>query len=230
MQKYILTCALCLLPLAALGCSDDESSDPETTTAAEQPAGEQGSELGFFVTSTGSGTDGGDLGGLDGADAKCAELATAVGAGDRTWRAYLSTSSVNARDRIGSGPWMNAAGDMVAADVESLHADGLSNGDPQHMMDENGDAVPGPQHDIFTGSNDAGELFLDADGAANTCDDWTSSSSDGTAVLGPHVGHSDIPANPMFSPSWNNAHTAPACDMASIASVGGAGRLYCFAQ
>jgi len=232
MQKYIVTCALALLPLVALGCSDDESDEmsetPEgtdTVVAAEQPGG-----LSFFVTSTGSGADGGDIGGLDGADAKCDELATAAGAGARTWRAYLSTSSVNARDRIGDGPWFNAAGDQVAADVDSLHANGLSNGDPQHMMDENGDAVPGPEHDIFTGSNDDGELFLDDAGLAFTCDDWTSSSADGAAVPGPHVGHSDIPANPMFSPSWNNAHTAPACDAASIASVGGAGRLYCFAE
>ena len=227
MQKYIMTCALALLPLAALGCSDesDDTNDTETVVAAEEPGG-----LSFFVTSTGSGADGGNIGGLDGADAKCDELATAVGAGSRTWRAYLSTSTVNARDRIGDGPWFNAAGEQVAADVDSLHADGLSNGDPQHMMDENGDAVPGPEHDIFTGSNDDGELFLDANGAANTCDDWTSSSADGAAVLGPRVGHSDIPGNPMFSPSWNNAHTAPACDAASIAMVGGAGRLYCFAE
>ena len=229
MQKYIATCALALLPLLALGCSDDESDDTEgsseTVVAAEQPGG-----LSFFVTSTGSGADGGNIGGLEGADAKCQDLAVAVGAGSRTWRAYLSTSTVNARDRIGDGPWFNAAGDQVAADVDSLHADGLSNGDPQHMLDENGDLVPGPEHDIFTGSNDDGELFLDANGAANTCDDWTSSSNDGAAVLGPRVGHSDIPANPMFSPSWNNAHTAPACDPASIAMVGGAGRLYCFAE
>ena len=230
MQKYMVTGAMALLLLSALGCSDDESGDAEaaenveTTVAAEEPGG-----LGFFVTSTGSGDSGGDLGGLAGADAKCQELAAAVGAGSRTWRAYLSTSSGSARDRIGAGPWLNAAGESVAADVASLHADGLSNGDPQHMLDENGDSVPGPQHDIFTGSNDAGELFVDANGAANTCDDWTSSSNDGAAVLGPRVGHSDIPANPMFSPSWNNAHTAPACDAMSIASVGGAGRLYCFA-
>lgn len=228
MQKYIVTCALALLPLSALGCSDDESDDTDgsdTVVAAEQPGG-----LSFFVTSTGSGADGGNIGGLEGADAKCEELAAAVDAGARTWRAYLSTSTVNARDRIGDGPWLNAAGEQIAADVDSLHADGLSNGDPQHMLDENGELVPGPEHDIFTGSNDDGELFLDANGVGNTCDDWTSNSADATAVPGPRVGHSDIPGNPMFSPSWNNAHTAPGCDQANIAMVGGAGRLYCFAE
>ena len=249
MQKYIVTCLMALSPLVSLGCSEDEaetdeatadeaaangatdeaettedSDDVETTVAAEQPA-----ELGFFVTSTGSGADGGNIGGLTGADSKCQRLAAAVGAGARTWRAYLSTTTENARDRIGDGPWFNAAGAQVATDVASLHADGLSNGDPQHMMDENGDAVPGPQHDIFTGSNDDGELFLDAAGLAHTCNDWSSSSNDAAAVPGPHVGHSDIPGNPMFSPSWNNAHDAPACDPMSIAMVGGAGRLYCFA-
>ena len=176
--------------------------------------------LSFFVTSVGSGDAGGNLGGLEGADAACQALAEAVGEGARTWHAYLSTSTVDARDRIGSGPWYNAAGEMIAADVASLHADGLSNGDPQHALDENGQEVPGNEHDILTGSQEDGTLL---DGS--TCDDWTSSSGGGQA----RVGHSDIPMNPMFSPSWNSAHDTPGCGPGHLQQVGGAGRLYCFA-
>ena len=134
---------------------------------------------------------------------------------------------VDARDRIGDGPWFNADGQMVAADVESLHTNGLSNGDPQHMMDENGDPIPTNQHDILTGSDSEGRLYIDEeDDAENTCGNWTLS----TGEPGPRVGHSDIPANPDFSPSWNNAHTPDGCTPALLTMVGGAGRLYCFAE
>jgi hypothetical protein len=217
------------LALFATACSDDGDEDGGAAANAEQTvnAGQAAAtDLTFFVTSSGSGEDGGDLGGLAGADARCDELATAVGAGSKTWRAYLSTASEDARDRIGSGPWMNAAGEMIAADVEVLHTEGLSNGDPQHMLDENGATVPGNEHDILTGSDAAGRLLTEA-GVVATCNDWTAS---GATDPGPRVGHSDIPANPMFSPSWNSAHTAPGCDAASLTMVGGAGRLYCFAQ
>jgi hypothetical protein len=193
----------------------DPTTDSGSTTMGVDPMG-----LSFFVTSVGSGDAGGDLGGLEGADAMCQALAEAVGEGARTWHAYLSTSSVDARDRIGEGPWYNAAGDMIAADVDALHTDGLSNGDPQHALDENGDVVPGNEHDILTGSQEDGTLQPDA-----TCNDWTSTSGGDQA----RVGHSDIPMNPMFSPSWNSAHDTPGCGPGQLEQVGGAGRLYCFA-
>lgn len=193
----------------------EPTTDSGSTTTTIDPMG-----LSFFVTSVGSGDAGGDLGGLEGADATCQALAEAVGEGARTWHAYLSTSAVDARDRIGDGPWYNAAGEMIAVDVAALHTDGLSNGDPQHALDEHGDTVPGNEHDILTGSQEDGTLLPDA-----TCDDWTSGSGGDQA----RVGHSDIPMNPMFSPSWNSAHTTPGCGPGQLEQVGGAGRLYCFA-
>ena len=111
------------------------------------------------------------------------------------------------------------------ADVEALHTDGVKNGEPQHMMDELGNPVPQVEHDILTGSDSQGRVYRLEDGRANTCGDWTLSVSS----IGPRVGHSDIPP-PMFSPSWNDAHTAPGCDQRSLNRVGGAGRLYCFAE
>ncbi len=196
---------------------DSTTTDPSdgSTTVVIDPRG-----LSFFATSVGSGDAGGDLGGLAGADATCQALAEAVGEGARTWQAYLSTSTVDARDRIGDGPWYNAAGDMIAPDVETLHTQGLSNGDPQHVLDENGEEVPGSEHDILTGSEEDGTYFADA-----TCDDWTSNSGGDEA----RVGHSDIPNNPAFSPSWNSAHTVSGCGPGDLESTAGAGRLYCFA-
>jgi hypothetical protein len=176
--------------------------------------------MSFFATSVGSGRMGGNLGGLEGADATCQALADAVGQGGCTWHAYLSTAEEDARDRIGSGPWFNAMGDMIAADVDSLHTDMLSNGDPQHIFDENGMEVPGNEHDILTGSQEDGTLL---DGF--TCSDWTSDAGNDSA----QVGHSDIPDNPQFSPSWNSAHDTPGCGADDLQSTGGAGRLYCFA-
>jgi hypothetical protein len=184
-------------------------------------------ELSFFVTSTGSGDAGGNVGGLEGADEKCQDLAEAVGS-TRTWHAYLSTTEENAVDRIGEGPWFNADGVLVAADLETLHSAGLPRAPVNLVLDENGDAVPGNQHDILTGSDDDGELLVAGDaGVADNCNDWTSNSAD---PPGARVGHSDIPANPMFSPSWNSAHTTAGCSAAQLTAVGGAGRLYCFAE
>jgi len=204
-----------------------DSADSGSTTAPDPTTGDESTTVGidpmglsFFVTSVGSGEAGGDLGGLEGADATCQALAEAVGEGARTWQAYLSTSTVDARDRIGDGPWYNFDGDIVAADVAALHTDGLSNGDPQHMLDENGNVAPVNEHDILTGSQEDGTYLPDA-----ACNDWTSSSGNDEA----RVGHSDIPMNPMFSPSWNSAHTVGGCGPGDLQSTGGAGRLYCFA-
>lgn len=198
-------------------------ADTGTTVGSEGSSGSTSGVtpcvgMSFFATSVGSGANGGNLGGLDGADATCQSLAEAVEQGDCTWRAYLSTSTENARDRIGTGPWENSAGDVIAADVDALHDDGLSNGNPQHVLDENGVEVPAQEHDILTGSQEDGTLLADA-----TCSDWTSSAEGD----GAHVGHSDIPVN--FSPSWNSAHTVDGCSAENLDSTNGAGRLYCFA-
>lgn len=173
----------------------------------------------FFVTSQGSGALGGNLGGVTGADAICQALADAAGAGNATWHAYLSTSDQAARDRIGTGPWFNFAGEMIAADVDALHADGLSNGNPQHALDEYGNPAPSSEHDILTGSLEDGTF------EGSSCADWTSDSSNETA----RVGHSDIPSNPQFSPSWNSAHDSAGCSQTDLVDTGGSGRLYCFA-
>ena len=213
---------IALTSLALGGCSDDDSNDGETSTGGSSSAD---TSMSFFITSVGSGADGGNLGGLSGADGRCQMLATAVGAGSKTWHAYLSSSSVNARDRIGSGPWYNQAGERSADSVAALHpatGNGLSNGNPQHVLDETGMPAPGNQHDVLTGSLPDGTLS-----GALTCMDWTSNSEGLTE--NPQVGHSDIPGNPMFSPSWNSAHVSANCSQAGLTARGGAGRLYCFA-
>lgn len=180
-------------------------------------------DMSFFVTSEGSGADGGNLGGLEGADEICQGLADAAGAGDKTWRAYLSTDTEDARDRIGSGPWFNQAGVQIAASLEELHAeDTVFNGSPNLILDETGVVAPGPEHDILTGSN--------ADGTAAVglnCDNWTSNSAELTE--NPRVGHSDIPGDTRFSPIWNAAHESANCSQEGLTQRGGSGRLYCFA-
>jgi hypothetical protein len=178
----------------------------------------------FFVSSVGGG-DGANLGGLEGADALCQRLAEAAGAGDKTWRAYLSAEGVNARDRIGAGPWQNIMGAPIATDVDNLHSDS-DNFTVKTALTELGEEVPGfgadpNTHDILTGSNDDGTL---AEG--KTCDDWTSN-GDGVAM----VGHSDEGGPPQFPgvESWNSAHETRGCSQEALVSTGGAGQIYCFA-
>ena len=193
-------------------------------------AGAQDAEMSFFLTSNGPG-DGANLGGLAGADAHCQTLAEAAGAGGKTWRAYLSTSSgdapVNARDRIGNGPWFNANGVQVAADVDDLHSDNnkLSK---ENSISESGDVIAGRgdspnRHDILTGSNLDGTAFTD--GADHTCGDWTDNSSDGSA----QVGHHDRTGGGANPTSWNNAHGSRGCGQADLQGTGGDGLYYCFA-
>ena len=183
----------------------------------------QGQSMSFFVSSTGSG-NGGNLGGLDGADKLCQSLATKAGAGNRTWRAYLSTvnPNVNARDRIGTGPWHNAKGMLIASNVAELHSDKVNiNNDT--ALDEQGRPI-NPQgapnrHDIMTGSN--------ADGTAGTatCQNWTSSAGDPTAMLGHHDRMTfGKPGSP-----WNAAHASKGCSQDNMVATGGAGLIYCFA-
>lgn len=199
----------------------ETTTDTEGTTSTTTTSNGACEGMSFFATSEGSGKAGGNLGGLGGADATCQSLADAVGQGECTWRAYLSTSTVDARDRIGTGPWENSAGEVIAESVAALHTDGLSNGDPQHVLDETGSEVPGNEHDILTGSNADGTYMLDS-----SCLDWNSNSAKDIAQLG----HSDIPGNPNFSPSWNAAHLSNGCTALNLEGTGGSGRLYCFAE
>jgi hypothetical protein len=203
---------------------------PTMLLAAALPTFAQTSpeKMTFFITSAGSG-NGANLGGLAGADQHCQNLAKAAGAGNRTWRAYLSSSAadgkpaVNAKDRIGKGPWYNAKGVMVAKDVADLHSDNnkLSK---ENSLTEKGEVVNGRgdkpnQHDILTGSN------LDGTASANTCGNWSSTSADGSA----HVGHHDRQGGGVNPTSWNFAHPSKGCSQDNLVATGGSGRFYCFA-
>ncbi len=187
----------------------------------------QDAEMSFFITSVGSG-NGADLGGLEGADRHCQALAAAVGAGDRTWHAYLSTTGpggVNARDRIGGGPWHNFNGVRVAADVAALHGD--NNLTKETVLTEEGDMVNGRgddpnMHDILTGSQLDGTASADA--ADTTCGNWTSS-GEGSAL----VGHHDRQGGGANPTSWNSAHASQGCSQENLRSTGGNGLFYCFA-
>ncbi len=190
------------------------------------------SQMGFFVTSVGSGK-GADFGGLAGADRHCQSLAGAAGAGQRTWRAYLSASAsggtpaVNARDRIGQGPWRNAAGVVIARNVQELH--GANNLNKQTALTEKGQVVNGRgdtpnRHDILTGSKPDSTAFAGPEDT--TCGNWTKSGA-GSAILGHHdrLGlRDDEPAR-----SWNSSHPSRGCSDEALRSTGGAGLLYCFA-
>jgi hypothetical protein len=196
----------------------------------------------FFVTSEGSG-NGANLGGLKGADQRCQMLAAAVGAGNHTWHAYLSTQAadgqpaVNARDRIGHGPWYNSNGTRIAKGLDDLHGDTLelarigSSLTKITALTEKGEMIAGPpdenqRHDILTGSQTDGRAFTDAltSGAAadHTCHNWTSS-GEGSA----QIGHPDHTGGP--NTSWNSAHASRGCSQESLKTMGGAGLFYCFA-
>jgi len=196
--------------------------------------------LGFFVTSTGLGK-GADLGGLAGADAHCQKLASSVSAGNRTWRAYLSTQAegdhpaVNARDRIGNGPWANANVAIVANDVAHLHGDTVELGQLGNNVHRttnltekgaqiNGVGATPNQHDVITGSKPDGRAYTDA--ADHTCKNYTSS-GDGTVQLG----HSDRTNRGATggNVSWNSTHASKGCSQDNLVSTGGAGYFYCFA-
>lgn len=192
-------------------------------------ANAQDSAMSFFLTSKGPG-DGANLGGLEGADAHCQMLAESAGAGGKTWRAYLSTngdSVVNARDRIGDGPWYSANGNQAASDVADLHSDNNKLG-KENSIGENGEPINGRgdtpnRHDILTGSNLDGTAFTD--GEDHSCQDWTYSGSDGSAQVGHHdrTGGGDNPT------SWNNAHPSRGCGQSDLQGTGGDGLFYCFA-
>ena len=195
-----------------------------TTSAQNQPP------MSFFITSAGSG-DGANLGGLAGADKICQTLAAAAGAGGKTWHAYLSAAAangqpaVNARDRIGKGPWFNVKGVQVASSVADLHSDNNKLG-KENSLTEKGAVVNGRgdtpnTHDILTGSNADGTLSSKAD---NTCGNWSKNSA-GSA----RVGHHDKQGGGDAPNSWNSAHDTKGCSQPDLVGTGGAGLFYCFA-
>ena len=230
----------CVCIAGSLSACSDEDDDTETGT------GNLETDLSFFVSST---THDGNLGGLAGADKICQDLATAEGAGSKTWRAYLSVANngtpIHAKDRIGDGPWYNAKGMKMADNVAALQA---LTGNADMFITEKGDKVngqwnssngmngaPANEHDVMTGSGLDGTLMMTMDAmtgmlAQTTCSDWTSN----TLQPGPQVGHTDG-MGPMMNQattnftSWSGGHAAAGCSSADLAARGGAGRIYCFA-
>src|SRR4029079_7251065 len=197
------------------------------------PAQAQQDSMSFFVTSIGKG-NGADLGGLAGADAHCQALAQAAGSTKTNWHAYLSTTErggvagVNARDRIGKGPWQNAKGVIVAKGVEDLHSDS-NNINKQTALTEKGEIVSGRgdavnMHDILTGSDPQGPYSTA--GGDTTCGNWTKSGSDGSAIVGHHdrTGLKDT----RHMHSWNSSHGTRGCSQEALKGTGGAGLIYCF--
>jgi hypothetical protein len=194
--------------------------------------------MSFFVTSAGPGK-GGDLGGLEGADRHCQALAQSAGVGERQWRAYLSTQGarlddpnfVNARDRIGTGPWQNAKGVVVARSVDELHSD-KNNLNKETALDEKGQPVNSrtdkpSKHDMLTGSRTDGTAFGGPPFPDMTCSNWTKGSADGSAMTGHFDRGGSI--NSPWATSWNSAHPTLGCSQERIRPTGGDGLFYCFA-
>lgn len=217
--------AKCVTLVAAVGLLALAGSAAEAQTA----------DMSFFVTSAGSGK-GADLGGLAGADAICQRLAQAAGTGSKTWHAYLSTqaaggaAAVNARDRIGAGPWRNAKGAVIANSVADLHG-GAASLTKQTALTEKGEPVNGRgdtpnEHDILTGSQPDGTAF--APGEDRTCGNYTKSGAEGAVMTG-HHDRTGLDESPPAK-SWNSSHASRGgCSQDALKSTGGAGRLYCFA-
>ncbi|MFN0100960.1 MAG: lectin [Bryobacteraceae bacterium] len=220
----MITLVLATAPFATAQAQQKQTQPPK------QP-------MSFFVTSEGPGK-GANLGGLAGADEHCQKLAAAAGAGNRTWRAYLSANAeegkpaVNARDRIGQGPWYNAAGARIAQNIADLHGDTVELARMGNFINKmtaitekgtriNGSGDTPNQHDILTGSTADGRAFTD--GADHTCKNWTSE-GEGSAQVGHHdrTGGGNI--------SWNTTHPSRGCSQANLVATGGAGLFYCFAQ
>lgn len=193
------------------------------------PALAQDTSMSFFITSEGS-TKGGDLGGLEGADAHCQKLAEAAGVTGKTWAAYLSTQEegkrgVSARDRIGKGPWHNAKGDLIASNLDTLHLS--PNIVKSTALDEKGNLVKGRgdspnEHDILTGTMADGTAYFPRVTEDRTCSNWTSS-GEGSATVGHHDRHGG------GNTSWNSAHNSRGCSADDLKKTGGAGLFMCFA-
>ena len=222
--------ALSITVFSLSAFAQQPAQQPAPSGPPPQPTG----PMSFFVTSTGAG-DGANLGGLAGADAHCQKLATAVGAGSRTWRAYLSSTGgngeapVNARDRIGKGPWFNAKEEQIATNVDTLHGDterDRNNIRRETTLNERGAIIAGRgespnQHDILTGSGSDGRIK--AGPGDTTCGNWTKN-GEGSAL----VGHSDRVGG--GNTSWNSAHPSRGCSLELLRSSGGEGLFYCFAE
>lgn len=249
MRSLHVVCALVVMLTACQHDRKEAAAAPAAVTSAATPhaapapaadtqsvpnslsMGGSKSRMTFFITSVGVGK-GGNLGGLSGADAQCQKLATAEGAGDHTWRAYLSTmatqagAAVNARDRIGQGPWYNGEAELVAANLEQLHSGG-GRISKDTALTEKVDTVNGVsdtpnRHDILTGSRPDGTAF---DGDQDlACGNWTSSRT-GRA----QVGHHDRQGQGQGANSWNSAHASSGCRQQDLQRTGGAGLFYCFA-
>lgn len=226
MRSILVALSIAAVPGAFVLSAQQPAAPAAAQAAPRQP-------MSFFVTSVGKG-DGANLGGLAGADAHCQALGAAAGRGDAVWRAYLSTQgpgAVNARDRIGAGPWHNARGQVISADNGVLHGDTIEQariGNPigkQLALNEKGELVNGVgdkpnQHDVLTGSTPDGRAFTDA--ADHTCGNWTGNST-GTA----QVGHHDKQGG--GNSSWNSTHPSRGCSQDNLIASGGAGLFYCFA-
>ena len=222
MKRRRIATAAVLASLAVVGCT--------TGMQSQQP-------MSFFVTSIGKG-NGADLGGLAGADAHCQALAKAAGSTYTKWHAYLSTQStawndpnfVNARDRIGTGPWHNAKGVLIARNVDDLHAAG-ANLTKETLLDQNGQVVNGRtdkpnKHDILTGSRPDGTGHPGGYGDM-TCGNWTKGGKEGAAMVGHHDRGSAFVSS--WGTSWNSSHPTVGCDQESLRRTGGDGLFYCFA-
>ena len=204
--------------------------------ACAAPISGSGGEMSFFVTSAGKG-NGADLGGLAGADAHCQSLAASAGSGSKTWRAYLSTqgkdgaATVNARDRIGKGPWYSAKGELIARDVEHLHS-AANNVSKATALSEKGAVIAGRgdtpnRHDVLTGTRADGTAFAGGD-PDMTCGNWTRSGAEGVAVVGHHDRNGPTPD--PWATSWNSSHQSRGgCSQTALKGTGGDGLLYCFA-
>jgi hypothetical protein len=229
MRFYLSATSLAVLTASMLAFAQQPPAGGGQPPAQQQP-------MSFFVTSAGPG-NGANLGGLAGADRHCQTLAAAAGAGGKTWHAYLSASAsggqaaVNARDRIGSGPWFNAKGARIAQNVADLHGDTLESARRGNnltrvtALNEKGETVNGVgdtpnRHDILTGSQLDGTAFTD--GADHTCQNWTS-----TGTGSAQVGHHDRTGG--GNTSWNSVHGSRGCSQENLVSTGGAGLIYCFA-
>ncbi len=232
-MRTLLNLSLCATAVAILAINGNAQQPP---AAAQAKAKAPPPPMSFFITSVGNGK-GANLGGLAGADAHCQMLATAAGAGDRTWHAYLSTQArngqpaVNARDRIGTGPWYNATGQEIASSLATLHGDTAeqarvgNNVLKARALTENGKQVNGVgdtpnTHDMLTGSTTDGRAYTD--NTDHTCGNWTSEAADGIAQLG----HFDRNGGGV---SWNSAHPSRGCSQPNLVATGGAGLFYCFA-
>lgn len=230
-MRTLFNLTLCATAVAILAINGN-AQQPAAQAKAKAPT----PPMSFFITSVGNGK-GANLGGLAGADAHCQMLAGAAGAGDRTWHAYLSTQArngqpaVNARDRIGTGPWHNQKGQEVASSLSTLHGDTAeearvgNNILKARALTEKGGTVNGVgdtpnTHDMMTGSTTDGRAYTDA--ADHTCSNWTSEAADGVAQLG----HFDRNGGGV---SWNSAHPSRGCSQPNLVATGGAGLFYCFA-